>query len=79
LTVLYKEIAIDCKRGGTTEMGRSQLLFGDGLYERFRGLTNYDVNSDGRLLMVKASAHAQINIIIDWSEKLKRLAPEGRK
>ena len=73
------EIAIDCERDGSIKVGKSQLLFEDSLYERFRGLTNYDINSDGRLLIVKGSALTQINVILNWSERLNRLVPEGKR
>jgi len=44
---------------------------------------NYDVSPDGRrLLMIKASepesAATQINIVLKWSDELRRLAPTGR-
>jgi hypothetical protein len=41
---------------------------------------NYDVSADGqRFVMVKDDPAAnRLNVIINWSEELKRLAPAGR-
>lgn len=50
------ETAIDLEPDGTIEVGKSQFLFEGSPYERFRGSTDYDANSDGRFLMVKGSA-----------------------
>jgi Tol biopolymer transport system component/tRNA A-37 threonylcarbamoyl transferase component Bud32 len=46
------------------------------------GTTNYDVTRDGqRFLMVKPPAHgaraAQLNVVQNWFEELKRLVPRG--
>ena len=73
------EVAVDFEPDGTIRPGRSKLLFEDSLYERFRGLTNYDVRSDGHFLMVKGSPPTQINVVVNWAEELKRLAPTGGK
>ncbi|MGH9787581.1 MAG: hypothetical protein ACRD4U_02610 [Candidatus Acidiferrales bacterium] len=57
--------------------GKPQLLF-QVPYEQMDGVRpNYDVTPDGqRFLMIKAietdSAPAQINLILNWSEELKR-------
>jgi hypothetical protein len=45
---------------------------------------NYDVSADvQRLLMVKAlgetQALTQINVVLNWTEELKRLVPAGTK
>ena len=47
-------------------------------------LANYDVSADGqRFLMVKeteqATAVTQINVVLNWFEDLKRLAPAARQ
>jgi len=73
------EVVIDFEPDGAIRVGKSQFLFEDNLYERFRGLTNYDVTSDERFLMVKGSPPSQINVVVNWSEELKRLAPTGKK
>ena len=44
---------------------------------------NYDVSPDGqRFLMVKAgeqeSAATQLNVVLNWSDELRRLAPAGK-
>ena len=45
-------------------------------------LADYDVSPDGkRFLMVKASegeSVAQINVVLNWSDELRRLAPAGK-
>jgi hypothetical protein len=46
-------------------------------------LANYDVSPDGqRFLMVKAgeqeSAATQINVVLNWADELRRLAPTGK-
>jgi hypothetical protein len=46
-----------------------------------RGLPNYDVSVDGqRFLMIKPieeaqAAPTQINVVLNWTEELKRLVP----
>jgi hypothetical protein len=44
--------------------------------------THYDVARDGRLLMIEspnggagAGGHQEIQIVLNWAETLKRLAP----
>jgi Tol biopolymer transport system component len=52
--------------------GRPRLLF-EGLYE-----STYDVAADGRFLMVKIPeerAPRQVEIVLNWFEELRRLAP----
>jgi hypothetical protein len=44
---------------------------------------DYDVSSDGqRFLMIKASEEesgaTQLNVVINWSDELRRLAPAGK-
>jgi hypothetical protein len=46
-------------------------------------LANYDVSLDGqRFLMIKASeqesAAAQLNVVLNWSDELRRLVPAGK-
>ena len=44
---------------------------------------HYDVTPDGRFVMVKrvksegGLTHNQINVVLNWSEELKRLVPTG--
>jgi hypothetical protein len=61
--------------------GKPRMLF-EGRYEPTPGtLPNYDVSPDGlRFLMVKPSeqtstAPTQINVVLNWTEELKRLVP----
>jgi hypothetical protein len=60
-----------------------QLFKGDYLASPFG--YNYDVSQDGqRFLMIKSveqeqAAPAQINVVLNWTEELKRLVPAGNK
>ena len=74
------EVSINSKPDGSIEIGKGTLLFDDHMYgTEVGGITNYDVTSDGRFLMIKEASHTQINIVLNWSEELKRLAPMGKK
>jgi hypothetical protein len=37
--------------------------------------TNYDIALDGRFVMIQPETPKLLNIILDWTEELKRLAP----
>ena len=59
--------------------GKPKFLF-QGLYQPTPILdANYDVAPDGRFLMLKPSgdeqAPTQVNLVLNWFEELKRLAP----
>jgi len=43
-------------------------------------LPNYDVDSEGRFLMVKEQEQGagQINVVLNWFEELKRLVPTDK-
>jgi eukaryotic-like serine/threonine-protein kinase len=63
---------------------KPKLLF-EGHYETsmYAFEPNYDVSPDGqRFLMIKASeqesAPTQLNVVLNWSEELRRLAPAGK-
>ena len=65
--------------------GKPRVLF-EGPYElTVFTAPNYDVSSDGRrFLMLKrseqgAAALTQINVVLNWSEELKRRLPPGKK
>ncbi|MDA2937491.1 hypothetical protein MYX75_04420, partial [Acidobacteria bacterium AH-259-A15] len=55
---------------------QTPILYASGI---FSALPNYDVSAHGqRFVMIKASEEAvptQINVIQNWFEELKRLAP----
>jgi hypothetical protein len=64
--------------------GKPKLLF-EGHYETGIGAfePDYDVSPDGqRFLMIKASeqesAPTQLNVVLNWSDELRRLAPPGK-
>jgi Tol biopolymer transport system component len=64
--------------------GKPKLLFEGHYAAGFRPIyQDYDVSPDGqRFLMVKASeqeqASTQINVVLNWSDELHRLAPAGK-
>src|ERR1700737_1951149 len=66
---------------------KPKLLF-EGLYERgiisFSIEQNYDVSPDSqRFLMIKASQQesvaTQVNVVLNWSDEVRRLAPGGKR
>jgi len=73
-------MAVDVTTGLTFAAGKPRRLF-DGRYARSTSLwPNYDVSADGqRFLMVKGveefTSPTQINVVLSWSEELKRLVP----
>jgi hypothetical protein len=58
-------------------------LFEDTFESGNAGLAAYDVADDGRFLMIQPLQPQRfirgINIILNWSEELKRLAPPGNR
>ena len=63
----------------TLTVGRPRVLF-EGRYANVGDAArNYDVRADGqRLLMLKASeeqAVTQVNVVLNWTEELKRHTP----
>jgi serine/threonine-protein kinase len=69
----------------TFSAAKPRLLF-EGHFEAYINSfdPNYDVSSDGRrFLMVKASeqesAATQLNVVLNWSDELRRLAPAGKR
>jgi hypothetical protein len=55
-----------------------RLLF-EGQYEGPAVRADYDVTPDGRFVMIKAdqqsSLNRQLNVVVNWTEELKRLVP----
>jgi serine/threonine-protein kinase len=81
-----KMMAVDISTQDGFSAGKSHQLF-QGHYLR-NGITfarpNYDVSRDGqRFLMLKPiqehTAPTQINVVLNWTEELKRLVPTGSK
>jgi tRNA A-37 threonylcarbamoyl transferase component Bud32 len=80
-----KMIAVAIETTPTFAAAKPTQLF-EGHYEmgNYAFLQNYDVSPDGRrFLMVKAgdqaASAAQINIVLNWSEEIKRRVPLGTK
>jgi Tol biopolymer transport system component len=76
-------MAVSVMPGAVLNVGRPRKLF-EKQYEPTLALwPNYDVSLDGqRFLMVKTveqeAAPTQINVVLNWAEELKRLAPGVR-
>ena len=73
-------MAVSVEMEPTFRPGRPRLLFEGNYDTEFVGLTsNYDVSPDGqKFLMASTEVDAppdQINIVLNWFEELKRLAP----
>jgi eukaryotic-like serine/threonine-protein kinase len=78
-----KMMAVDVTTQPTFSAGKSRVLF-EGRYMPGQGSpANYDVSADGqRFLMVKASEETiptQINVVLNWSDELRRLVPTGKR
>jgi serine/threonine-protein kinase len=80
-----KMMAVDIAAQPSFTAGKPRVLFA-GHYVPPPGTTpNYDVSPDGqRFLMVKPNetgdaSPAQINVVLNWFEELKRLVPAGKK
>ncbi len=79
-----KIMAVEITTQPSFSVGKPKMLF-EGPYEQsVATIPNYDVPSDGqRFLMVKPTddeqaAPTQINIVLNWTEELKRLVPTGK-
>jgi eukaryotic-like serine/threonine-protein kinase len=79
-----KIMAVDITTEPSFSAGRPKMLF-KGSYFSSSHVENpfYDVSPDGqRFLMLKPSEQAvltQINVVLNWTEELKRLVPTGTK
>ena len=72
-------MAVDITTTPTAVVGKTRKVF-ERPYNRSNAFwPNYDVSPDGqRFLMVKGSPPmpaTRINVVLDWSEDLKRLVP----
>ena len=70
-----KMMAVRISPKGEFSFEPPQMLFEGNYVQNNR--PSYDVSSDGRFLMIKSAAEesAQINVILNWFEELKRLVP----
>jgi Tol biopolymer transport system component len=74
------EVTIDFKPDGTADLSKSQVLFDDSIYlSNFLDFTNYDITSDERFVMVKGVPTQQINVVLNFSQELKRLTPTRKR
>ena len=80
-----KMMAVDIATQPTVTVGKSRMLFAGQYAPTPITFPNYDVSPDGqRFLMLKPTEQAQaaptqINVVLNWFEELKRLAPTGKK
>ena len=75
-------MVVDVKKGNDVELGRPRILFEEHdmpLPQRFRGQL-YDVAPDGRFLMLTedSSRPTILNVVLNWTEELKRLVPTNK-
>jgi WD40-like Beta Propeller Repeat len=78
-----KVMAVDIRTEPVLSAGSPRELF-EGRFENgVAGLAGYDVAADGRFLMVQPLEPEQnvrdINIVLNWTEELKRRAPSGTR
>ena len=71
-------MAVSIPTEPTFEAGTPRPLF-EGAYARGGGHSRYDVDSEGRFLMMKEEEQTadQINVVLNWFEELKQLVPVG--
>jgi len=74
-------MAVDVMAQPIFSAGKPRMLFQGEYY--VGSSTNYDISPDGqRFLMIKpseqAASAAQINVVLNWSEELKRRVPSGK-
>jgi hypothetical protein len=80
-----KMMAVEIATQPSFAVGKPKMVF-EGQYLLSGGtLADYDVAADGqRFLMIKPlgqekAAATQINVVLNWTEELKRLVPAGTK
>ena len=81
-----KMMAVEVTTQPTFSAGKPKVLFAGQYLTVTPGLTGtaFDISPDGqRFLMVKeterATTNAQINVVLNWSEELKRRVPAGNR
>jgi hypothetical protein len=74
-------MAVDYQVQPTFSAGKPHVLFEGSFTPSPRSAPNYDVSPDGqRFLMLKAGEQSadEINVVLNWTEELKRKASQGR-
>ena len=79
-----KMMAVDVATQPGFSVGKPQMLFQGQYVPTPATFPDYDVSTDGqRFLMLKpvepGAAPTQINVVLNWTEELKRLVPTGTK
>src|SRR5439155_12260300 len=73
-----KMMVVDITTQPGFSAGAPRLLF-EGPYVRGAWTPYYDVAPDGQRFLMAECPPAQINVVLNWFEELKRRAGEGRK
>ena len=79
-----KMMAVDITTQPSFSAGKPKMLFEGRYVPNTATIPNYDVSRDGqRFLMLKGAeqeqaAPTQINVVLNWTEELKRLVPNGK-
>ena len=76
-------MAVDIRMAGATRVGEPRILFDGSLFILTRGLAaNYDITPDGEQFFVlsagSSSGVANILVVVNWNEELKRLVNSGK-
>ncbi len=73
-----KMMVVEVQTEPSFSVGKPQVLFeGSYVYSQFAsGRQYYDISLDGQqFVMIKEARQAQINVVLNWFEELKRLVP----
>jgi Tol biopolymer transport system component len=82
---VHKVMAVDVTAQPTFSAGKPRMLFEEQYVQPSIATRTLDVSADGqRFLMLKPvgqeqATPSQINVVLNWTEELKRLAPVGKK
>jgi Tol biopolymer transport system component len=79
-----KMLAVEVTAQPSFSISKPRMLFKGPYHPTPQTFPDYDVSADGqRFLMLKpagqAQASTQINVVLNWTEELKRLVPTGTK
>ena len=71
-----KVMVVEIRTGSVVTAGKPRLLFEEQYVMESSPVRTFSVSPDGRrFVMLKQSTQAQLNIILNWTEELKRLVP----
>jgi hypothetical protein len=77
-------MAVPVQTKGTFSAGRPHMLFEEQYVPTPATLSDYDVSRDGQRFLIlnsagQAQAATQINVVLNWTEELKRLVSARNK